>query len=145
MYDLGHPANTIHELLAALEADDHHKYLYRGQVKHFGSILPSVFRKARTGAMLGPHLHALDARAFHAALGTQGHLRFRLLDWLIENLGRGVGNLIAQQYGLSSEAIDVSASPRVAAYFATRDYPAYEHFSGSPDWPLGVVYRFPKG
>src|SRR5262245_4025608 len=139
MYDLEHPADTIHELLAALEEDDDHKYLYRGQVKHYESILPSVFRKALRGAMLGPHLHALDVNAFHAGLGSQGHLRFRLLDWLIETQGRGVGNLVAQQYGISSEAIDVSASPRVAAYFATRKYPAYEHFSGSPDCPLGAL------
>lgn len=144
MYDPAHPAQSIHELVAAIEREDNGKYLYRGQVKHYESMLPSVFRKARKGSMLGPHLHALDANAFHSGLGSQGRLRFRALDWLISALGRGVGNLVAQQYGLSSEAIDVSAAPRVAAFFATRNYPTYEHFAGSPDCPLGVLYRFSK-
>lgn len=105
MYDRAHPAESIHELVAALEREDAGKYLYRGQVKHYESMLPSVFRKARSGAILGPHLHALDVKAFHSGLGIQGRLRFRVLDWLIGTLGRGVGNLVAQQYGLSSEAI----------------------------------------
>jgi tetratricopeptide (TPR) repeat protein len=144
MYDQAHPAESIHELVSALEREDQGKYLYRGQVRHYESLLPSVFRKARSGAMLGPCLHALDGERFHSGLGSRGRLRFRVLDWLIRTLGRGVGNLVAQQYGLSSEAIDVTAAPRIAAFFATRTYPTYEHVAASPDCPLGAMYRFPR-
>src|SRR5262245_34744805 len=101
MYDQTHPAESINELLSALEQEDHGNYLYRGQTRHRESILPSVFRKSLTGSTLAPHLHAIDATEFHKNLGVQGLLRFRVLAWLIETLGRGVGNLVAQQYLVS--------------------------------------------
>jgi tetratricopeptide (TPR) repeat protein len=63
-----------------------------------------------------------------------------MLDRCIQQLGRGVGNIVAQQYGFSSEAIDVTASPEIAAFFATRVYPHYE--TAPPDTELGVIYRF---
>jgi hypothetical protein len=77
-------------------------------------------------------------------LDAQRHHRFRLLTCLISELGRGVGNLVAQQYGVGSEAIDVTTDPTFAAFFATRKYPAYEHFAGSTKNQVGIIYRFPK-
>jgi len=66
------------------------------------------------------------------------------MDHLIGQLGRGVGNIVAQQYGLGSEALDVTDDPTIAAFFATRNYPKYEHFVSSSEKALGVIYRFRK-
>jgi hypothetical protein len=36
-----------------------------------------------------------------------------------------VGNLLSQQYGVTSDGFDITADPRIAAFFATRKYPTY--------------------
>lgn len=50
-----------------------------------------------------------------------------------------MGNLIGQQYGLSSLCLDATENVKVAAFFATRSYPEY---SGGPQEGVGAIYRF---
>ena len=108
-------------------------------------MIPSLFRSALTG---GTHGHkgllGISTDALDRWLSTeQRRIRFELLSYLIEALWRAAGNIVAQQYGITSEAIDVTSSVDVAAFFATHDYPKYEHFSGDAEKPVGVIYRFP--
>jgi hypothetical protein len=69
---------------------------------------------------------------------TRFKLRFRFLNHIIGDFGVGLGNILAQQYGLGSETIDVTTDIDVAAYFATRRYPTYAHVATGQ----GVIYRF---
>jgi hypothetical protein len=138
------PARNIHELLDDLRADDRSSsYLYRGQTKHYDNFVPSVYRKLVKPGATGPILN-IDADAFHPSLDERRRLRFAAMNRLIRQLGKGVGNIVAQQYGLASEAIDVTSDIDIAAFFATRSYPAYDHFAGTADSPIGVIYRFPR-
>jgi hypothetical protein len=139
-------SQNISELVRQLTREDRGQYLYRGQTKHYGVVTPSTFRRALTGEPCEiEHLRRISTEAFNRALTTeQSRLRFDLLEYLITSLGRAVGNIIAQQYGITSEAIDVTSSIEVAAFFATHDYPSYQHFNGTADRPLGVIYRFPN-
>lgn len=56
-------------------------------------------------------------------------------------LGEDVSHLLCQQYGLTSSAIDATTDPRVAMFFATRDYP---HYAPAGQEGIGVVYRWPR-
>lgn len=53
-----------------------------------------------------------------------------------------LGQALAQQYGFSSEMLDVSSDPRVAAFFATHDSP---HYLAPTPSGIGVMYRFVRG
>jgi hypothetical protein len=142
MYEADAPAQNIHVLVRTLQQEDQGDFLYRGQVTHYGSILPSVFRQALSGSLISPHVHGLVSTGFQASLTGPRRYKFALMSHLIGTLGRGVGNIVAQQYGVGSEALDVTTDPTIAAFFATRQYPSYEHFAGSSEDSLGVIYRF---
>lgn len=58
---------------------------------------------------------------------------------LVATVGSGLGNLLAQQFGLGSECVDVTEVPTIAAFFATRRWPEYAHHDGPG---IGVIYRF---
>jgi hypothetical protein len=58
-------------------------------------------------------------------------------------LGRDdLAHLLCQQYGLTSQGLDVSTNPYVALFFATRDAPFYQIVGEAH--PPGVIYRFPR-
>jgi hypothetical protein len=50
-----------------------------------------------------------------------------------------LGMAIAQHYGFSSEALDVTHNPIVAAFFATHEYP---HYTMTKDAGFGQIIRF---
>jgi hypothetical protein len=50
-----------------------------------------------------------------------------------------LGMAIAQHYGFSSEALDVTHDPLVAAFFATHEYP---HYVRTNDSGIGKIIRF---
>lgn len=52
-----------------------------------------------------------------------------------------LGQGLAQQYGFSSEMLDVTSDPLVAAFFATHDMP---DFKRTEPEGIGVIYRFPR-
>ncbi|MCU1265714.1 MAG: hypothetical protein JWM21_2032 [Acidobacteria bacterium] len=91
----------------------------------------------------GDAIIGIDPNQFHGSLSERDRIRFRLLGEMMETYGPSVGNIIAQQYGLSSEALDVTGDPKIAAFFATRQYPEYQSFEGNASNSQGVIYRFP--
>lgn len=56
--------------------------------------------------------------------------------------GRELADLLCQQYGFTSTALDVSTDPSVAMFFATHRAPLYNLILDSPQ--LGAVYRWPR-
>lgn len=113
--------------------------LYRGQQRDYPVMLPSFFRSLAVDLRLRGSIAPIDEQRFHDRTDQRFWSKFRCMNTLIGDLGIGLGNIVAQQYGLSSEAIDVTESIDVAAYFATRQYPAYSHVPGPG---MGVIYRF---
>jgi hypothetical protein len=69
------------------------------------------------------------------------HRRTLRNNGFIKPFGYLLGTTLAQQYGLSSEGLDATLDPDVAAFFAThlseRDYSQVETAG------LGIIYRFP--
>jgi hypothetical protein len=57
----------------------------------------------------------------------------------LNGFGYVLGMALAQHYGFSSEALDVSHDPKVAAFFATRLPPRYTDVADSG---VGVIVRF---
>ena len=61
------------------------------------------------------------------------------MNHLMGGFGKSLGNVIAQQYGINSECLDVTSDPHVAAFFATHLWPEYNAVVNSSE--LGIIYR----
>jgi hypothetical protein len=57
-------------------------------------------------------------------------------------LGSELAEMLCQQYGFTSAALDASTDPSVAMFFATHQAPFYSLVADSSQ--LGVVYRWPR-
>jgi len=127
-------------LLSYLEREDDGHFLYRGQVQRYPALVPSVYRRAIVPGAEADPVIAVDARRYHDAADTD-HEKLAALSAAMASYGPTVGNIVAQQYGLDSEALDVTSDPRTAAFFASRRYPTYEPVE--PGGEPGVIFRFP--
>jgi len=136
------PAPTIRELLAYLQDTHEKRHVFRGQTKHYASLVPSGYRIACERRDLNKIMVPLDSRFDKIALSERETVRLKELNRLIQSYGLGLGNVLAQQYGITSECLDITTDPLVAAFFATRKFPEYAHWRGSTDNPVGVIYRF---
>jgi hypothetical protein len=141
MYSQDSPAAGIQTLLNFLKKNKSKRHLFRGQNRFRRVNAPSGMRAALTG----------NQHKKWNELGQDGWKRSThrtrakdtLRVGLLTYFGRGLGNIISQQYGVSSDAYDVTSDPAIAAFFATHRYPTYERFvpSGDED-DIGVIYRF---
>lgn len=134
-------ARDIHELIEFLKATHQDGDLYRGQNRDYPAMVPSFFRPFAKDLATSSPIVEIDEDLFQSRWrdDRRTSLRFDIMNQLIGDFGVGLGNIIAQQYGVSSEALDVTDNISVAAYFATREYPSYTHISSSG---VGVIYRF---
>lgn len=140
--DAAAPARNIRELADYLGPfHSPRTFLYRGQARHYDSLVPSQYRGAVNGR--DPRLFnriLLSAEKYHAKLDERGKRRFSAA-WAMQRAhGSAVGTVISQQYGLTSECLDVTSDILIAAFFATHRYPEYRPIDRSKD--LGVIYRF---
>jgi hypothetical protein len=131
-------APDIHELVEHLRATHREGDLYRGQIHDYPALVPSSYRRGIVSGSEHEPVVLID-RARALAHDQRESLRWELMNELIGDYGLGLGNLLAQQYGLTSECIDVTEDPSIAAFFATRRWPEYAHWDGGG---LGVIYRF---
>jgi hypothetical protein len=68
--------------------------------------------------------------------------RVQIRDMLfMRPFGYLLGQALAQQYGFSSEMLDVTSDPLVAGFFATHEAP---DFCAAVQEGIGVIYRFPR-
>jgi hypothetical protein len=144
MFDYNEPSENISELLAFLLNDAPEQYVFRGQTTDYSHLLPSQFRKCLSGASDQDGWLGLDNNKYNAKLSDRDRVKSKVRLELMKILGKGLGNIIAQQYGLGSETIDITEAPEIAAFFATKTYPSYCHYLGSDENPTGVIYRFKK-
>lgn len=142
-FEQNSPAQTVHELIDYLRWEHREGDLYRGQVREYPALVPSMFRAGVVPDTAGEKIVAIDeARIYEALSGNENKMRKFLHSLLIAKCGVAVGNIIAQQYGVSSECVDLTEDLRVAAFFATRNWPTYAHHA-KPG--VGVLYRFRPG
>lgn len=130
----------IDDVLAQLLEEDDDQFVYRGQSRDYGIVLPSGMRgavRSVTGAAC-----QLDRRVLVAQCTVRAQQQILFRQGLISTLGAGIGHVFAQQYGFGSDVIDVSSSPRIAAFFATRLWPTCSHIADAPG--PGVIYRWRK-
>ncbi|MGR9249103.1 FRG domain-containing protein [Rhizobium leguminosarum] len=141
MFTTERPAESVHELLEWLRDQHQPGFLYRGQVNDYPVLVPSFFRPLVVNLADPAPIVEIDSERFSAALkqSVRNQIRNDMLSTLIRTCGLGLGNIIAQQYGLTSETIDVTEDLDVAAFFATRRYPGYYHVD---EGGVGVIYRF---
>jgi hypothetical protein len=136
------------ELLAYLQSTHTADYVYRGQTKIWpGPLVPSLYRGmvAPETVASAPNLRLRETgRVFHA-VSTDKEMapdpkfmrRIQFNAQLIQIFGYPFGSILAQQCGVTSEGLDVTHDPEVAAFFAIFDYPA-QNFRQED---TGVIYR----
>ena len=128
---------SIEDVLVALRAEDDGNYVYRGQTRDYGVIVPSALRHAV--ARVDGATVVLDRRRLVAGETVRARQQSAFRNHLVRQLG-SLGQIFAQQYGVASDLVDVTSSPMIAAFFATRSWPTYTHVraAASP----GIVYRW---
>ncbi len=133
-------APDIHELIDYLNTTHQPGDLYRGQNTDYPAMAPSFFRPVAADLSSPDPIIAINPIRFDTLIRDNIRLKLKdqFMNHLIGDFGLGLGNILAQQYGLGSETIDITSDINVAAYFATRKYPTYAHIESGQ----GVIYRF---
>ena len=140
MFDKNEPAENINVLTEYLKKNHKHYYIYRGQTKDYNTLLPSFYRNKidpicpKTSNRFN-HFISYD----HINDSIRNKAKRVTMNKLTANLGKSFGNVLAQQYGVNSECLDITSDPSVAAFFATHQYPHYKDVAETDD--LGVIYR----
>ena len=142
MFDATAPAASIDELLHELTKQHTPGHIYRGQTTFYETAVPSAFRafvkEARPDGWVT--LQSVVDRP-HAPSVTYESERYEIKNRLARSFNRGITNLLAQQYGLSSDMFDVTGSIDVAGFFATRTWPSYQPYVPAQPDETGVIYR----
>lgn len=132
---------SIFDLLATL-SNDNHEYVYRGQTREYPSLIPSAFR-----SVAEPVADDAGAYSIHRSRVIAGRTRrqdeqAKLRAFWVNHFGLSLGNLLAQQYLVQSEVIDITTDPKVAAFFATRRGPGCRHLHSASE--PGVIVRWKR-
>ncbi len=127
---------TISDVVRQLQEEDDGDFVYRGQIHTYEEIIPSALRGATIG-LDGP-ANYLSRNRLVSGLTRRSGEQQRFREFLIEKHGSGLGSIFAQQYLVNSTVVDVSSSPTIGAFFATRRWPTYEHVQEG----VGRVYRW---
>lgn len=150
MFDFHHPAADIQQLVEYLKNTHSDNVVYRGQSKDYNTLLPSFYRKKiskfrydqTSGQVLlqyNKYNHFLE---YDPAQDSRQNIAKRVtMNHLMGAFGKSLGNVIAQQYGINSECLDITSDVDVAAFFATHSWPHYDTVLDSSE--LGVIYRIP--
>ncbi|UCH15349.1 MAG: FRG domain-containing protein, partial [Bacteroidales bacterium] len=141
----------LKDILVKLKEEHTDEYVYRGQTKEWnGPLLPSIYR----GLTNNIPLNNWDTKARLRELGNvfyeisssplgnisqQRILQRQIINYLTQMFGYPFAHLLAQQCGLTSEGLDITKDPEVAAFFATFDFDS-NHYIESDD--IGIIYRF---
>ncbi|UCC40775.1 MAG: FRG domain-containing protein [Candidatus Aminicenantes bacterium] len=146
----------INEVIDQLKKEHREGYVYRGQPKEWPSALvPSLFRHTTSNRngfsceeparlrKLGKVFVEEDVNLLHTLPSEQFEYhrrRLNLLSVIREALGYPMSNIFAQQAGMGSEGLDVTADIEVAAFFAIH---AYQNGAYCPvKTGTGIIYRF---
>ena len=150
MFDKNAPAENINVLTDYLKKNHKDCYVYRGQTTDYDTLLPSFYRNKLKSFRLESSNNSLNTIQqrnrfnyfihYNPANDSKRNKAKRItMNQLMENFGKSLGNVLAQQYGINSECLDITSDPNVAAFFATHQYPHYLNAVESDN--LGVIYR----
>ena len=140
---------NLPDLLAHLHSTHSIDYVYRGQIKNWpGPLVPSIYR-GRISSKVSevPFTKRLreEGRVFHKVTTAKPsksnekyHRRIRFNQYLGQVFGYPFGSILAQQCGITSEGLDVTHHPDVAAFFAIFDFETKKFINEGE----GVIYRF---
>ncbi len=134
------PADDISVLTAWLDTQDKDRYLYRGQRRDYGTLVPSSFRKFDLGTV-GNCKKISDDGYFKGSDADE--LMHLLMNSEINRRGADLGSYIAQQYFCFSQSLDFSSSIAVASFFATYIAPEFLHPLEDNE-SLGIIYTLDK-
>lgn len=143
-FTIDKPAKSLQELVDFLFSDRSPNHYYRGQVKKYDRNAPSGVRVSLTSNTETECWNLLNTDFFQMR-SDQVKAKTDLKGMVLRAFGRTVGNILCQQYGITSDAYDITSDPIIAAFFATRKYPDYAHFSGDSENRLGIIYRLSFG
>ena len=135
------PAANIEVLLEYLERSRTDQHFFRGQNRYFAHNAPSAVRAAARLDAATPKWVPLSDDHW-ARASSREQARFDLRVAAMRLWGPAVGNLLCQQYGITSDGYDITADPSIAAFFATRKYPHYRPLEAAENKDPGVIYRF---
>ena len=117
MFDKNEPAENINVLTEYLKKNHKHYYIYRGQTKDYNTLLPSFYRNKidpicpKTSNRFN-HFISYD----HINDSIRNKAKRVTMNKLMANLCKSFGNVLAQQYGVNSECLDITSDPSVAAF-----------------------------
>ncbi len=141
MYEKESPAADIRTLVRFLTKKNILRQFFRGQNQFRKVNAPSGLRRAING---NQHANWNEFDKDHwKKVDHRTQARTDLKIGILTFFGRALGNILCQQYGISSDAFDITDDPRIAAFFATHRYPTYEPFvPKANEEECGVIYRF---
>jgi hypothetical protein len=65
------PSANIHVLAERLQREHSGSYLYRGQVRHYPAMVPSIYRRAIDPGTEGDPIIAIDSQRFDSLLSSR--------------------------------------------------------------------------
>jgi len=144
----GNGPHKLRDLLAYLRTTHNPDYVYRGQNSIWpGPLVPSLHRGtiAAEPTAVPPALRLREkGTVFHAVNTTMARTdendlqrRAKFNSQLFQIFGYPFGSILAQQCGVSSEGLDVSHYPDVAALFAIFKFSTHSFMTQG----TGVIYR----
>jgi|GEM_PF-2999189 len=144
MFDRSTPAENIYELVNYLQENKKPEHYFRGQVSYYERNAPSGSRPSLNNKIEDNYWNLLHTDPFRKRPDQQ-KAKTSLQTFMLTVFGKVLGNVLCQQYGVTSDAFDITLDPIIAAFFATRKYPTYDHYSFEENFktppPLGVIYR----
>lgn len=150
MFDINNPAKNINVLVEYLKNIETNDFVYRGQIADYDSLLPSFYRKKISKSRFDQNTHKTLYQYdknnhflnYEPTKDSAQNIAKRVtMNELMKNFGKSLGNVMAQQYGINSECLDITSDINVAAFFATHTWPHYDKVHTSDR--LGVIYRIP--
>ena len=145
---------SLLELLIHLYNEHQDNFVYRGQSIYWpGTLFPSFYRtqlsikpfKGFTEEMrlreIGQSFHAIDIAKARSFLSSRDNVnRIKISNYFRHLFGYPLSQLLGQQYGISSEALDVTTEPEIAAFFSKYDFNSKQFIDESKSH--GVIFRF---
>jgi hypothetical protein len=133
---------TITELLKQFSRDEGERYVYRGQSRSYPTLIPSAYRNLTEPVPNDPGAFQIPRARVIAERTRRQDEQSRLRAFWVQRFGMQLGNLLAQQYLVHSDVIDVTTDPVVAAFFATHKGAACRPIDSASE--PGVILRWKK-
>lgn len=140
---------TLSVLVDRLNTQHRPTYVYRGQIKDYGSVLPTGYRSRvntefplmtpSTGAALHNRGRLFRCLASNSLWPESERRQVDFVSLCRAHLGYPLSQLFCQHCQLPTEGIDVSRNASLAALFAIYDFANDRYISSAAE--CGVIYR----